>query len=172
MTKLRLANPCQNKESKQKKHDKRDILDNINECLSEHVPLFWKASGRPRYALKFPFCARSFLTSPFEMVSACSCMANTSCNWCQKERGYYWIIATRECKPLSDKSILKNWQLNLWVSFICGTHCTVDSQLLHVVISALQNNKIKIKKLWDQENYFVILGFCYAVEPRYNIGRI
>ena len=27
--------------------------------------------------------AQSFLTSPFEMVRACSCMANTSCNWCQ-----------------------------------------------------------------------------------------
>ena len=32
MTKVRLANPCQNKESKQKKHDKRD---------KRHVPLFW-----------------------------------------------------------------------------------------------------------------------------------
>ena len=32
MTKFRLANPCQNKECKQKKHDKRDKI-NANECL-------------------------------------------------------------------------------------------------------------------------------------------
>ena len=32
MTKFRLANPCLNKESKQKKHDKRDKR-NANECL-------------------------------------------------------------------------------------------------------------------------------------------
>ena len=32
MSKFRLANPCQNKESKQKKHDKRDKI-NANECL-------------------------------------------------------------------------------------------------------------------------------------------
>ena len=32
MTKFRLANPCQNEESKQKKHDKRDQR-NANECL-------------------------------------------------------------------------------------------------------------------------------------------
>ena len=32
MTKFRLANPCQNEESKQKKHDKRDKR-NANECL-------------------------------------------------------------------------------------------------------------------------------------------
>ena len=40
MTKFRLANPCQNKESKQKKPDKRDKR-NANECLFQHVPLFW-----------------------------------------------------------------------------------------------------------------------------------
>ena len=33
MTKFRLANPCQNKESKQKKHDKRDNRNYANECL-------------------------------------------------------------------------------------------------------------------------------------------
>ena len=32
MTKFRLANPCQNKESKQKKYDKGDKR-NANECL-------------------------------------------------------------------------------------------------------------------------------------------
>ena len=32
MTKFRLANPCQNKESKQKKHAKRDKR-NANKCL-------------------------------------------------------------------------------------------------------------------------------------------
>ena len=32
MTKFRLGNPCQNKESKQKKHDKRDKRY-ANECL-------------------------------------------------------------------------------------------------------------------------------------------
>ena len=32
MTKFRLANPCQNEESKQKKHDKREKR-NANECL-------------------------------------------------------------------------------------------------------------------------------------------
>ena len=43
MTKFRLANPCQNKESKQKKHDKRDKR-NANECLFQHVPLFWNVA--------------------------------------------------------------------------------------------------------------------------------
>ena len=33
MTKFRLGNPCQNKESKQKKHDK-SYKRNTNECLS------------------------------------------------------------------------------------------------------------------------------------------
>ena len=32
MTKFRLANPCQNEESKQKKYDKRDKR-NADECL-------------------------------------------------------------------------------------------------------------------------------------------
>ena len=32
MNKLRLANPCQNKESRQKKYDKRDKR-NVNKCL-------------------------------------------------------------------------------------------------------------------------------------------
>ena len=45
MTKLTLANPCQNKESKHKKHDKRDKR-NANECLFNlHIPLFWKVAG-------------------------------------------------------------------------------------------------------------------------------
>ena len=38
-TKFRLAYPCQNKESKQKKHDK-SYKRNVNECLFQHVPLF------------------------------------------------------------------------------------------------------------------------------------
>ena len=33
MTKFRLANPGQNKESKQNKRDKRDVKRNANECL-------------------------------------------------------------------------------------------------------------------------------------------
>ena len=43
MTKFRLANPCQNKESKQKKHDKRDKI-NANECFFQHVSLFWNTA--------------------------------------------------------------------------------------------------------------------------------
>ena len=37
MTKFRIANLCQNKESKQKKHDKKDKR-NANECL-QHIPV-------------------------------------------------------------------------------------------------------------------------------------
>ena len=44
MTKFKLANPCQNKESKQKKHDKRDNR-NTNECLSTRP--FVLNRGRP-----------------------------------------------------------------------------------------------------------------------------
>ena len=44
MTKFKLANPCQNKESKQKKHDKRDKI-NTNECLSTRP--FVLNRGRP-----------------------------------------------------------------------------------------------------------------------------
>ena len=54
MTKFRLANPCQNKESKQKKHDKR----NANECLF-NTPLcyeMWQSPISP-YPL---FCANQF----------------------------------------------------------------------------------------------------------------
>ena len=40
MTKIRLANPCQNNESKLKKHDKRDKR-NANECLFNH----WRTGG-------------------------------------------------------------------------------------------------------------------------------
>ena len=45
MTKFRLANKCQNKESKQKKHDKRDKRI-TNECLSTRP--FVLKRGRPR----------------------------------------------------------------------------------------------------------------------------
>ena len=38
MTKFRLANPCQNKESKQKKHDKKTKEIPMN--VFQHVPLF------------------------------------------------------------------------------------------------------------------------------------
>ena len=45
MTKFRLANPCQNKESKQKKHDKRD---NRNAKLNvSSTRLFVLKRGRP-----------------------------------------------------------------------------------------------------------------------------
>ena len=44
MTKFRLANPCQNKESKQKKHDKREKT-NANECLFN---MSLCKRGRPR----------------------------------------------------------------------------------------------------------------------------
>ena len=39
MTNFRLTNPCQNKESKQKKHDKGDKR-NANECLFNTYILF------------------------------------------------------------------------------------------------------------------------------------
>ena len=39
MTKFRLANPCQNKESKQKKYDKRDKRNAF-----QHIPLFWNVT--------------------------------------------------------------------------------------------------------------------------------
>ena len=43
MTKFRLANPCQNKDSKQKKHDKRDKR-NANGVFSTH-PFVLKRGG-------------------------------------------------------------------------------------------------------------------------------
>ena len=46
MTKFRLANPCQNNESKQKKHDKRDKR-NANEYVYSTRPFVLKR-GRPR----------------------------------------------------------------------------------------------------------------------------
>ena len=46
MTKFRLANPCQNKESKQKKHDKR-WQSEIQMNVFQHVPFVLKR-GRPR----------------------------------------------------------------------------------------------------------------------------
>ena len=46
MTKFRLANPCQNKKSKQKKHDKRDKINaNENKWMSfQHILLFWNVA--------------------------------------------------------------------------------------------------------------------------------
>ena len=45
MTKFRLANPCQNKESKHKKHDKLRDKRNANECLYiQHILLFWNVA--------------------------------------------------------------------------------------------------------------------------------
>ena len=78
MTKSRLAYPCQNKESKQKKHDKRDER-NANECL------FNTSLCSEMWQTPFPMPRKSILTSPFEMVHARPCMANRSCNWCQKK---------------------------------------------------------------------------------------
>ena len=48
MTKFRLANPCQNEESKQKKHDKRDKR-NDNECLfnTTHCSETWQTPLSP-----------------------------------------------------------------------------------------------------------------------------
>ena len=46
MTKFRLANPCQNKESKQKKHDKRDTRNAKMNVFSTHP--FVLKRGRPR----------------------------------------------------------------------------------------------------------------------------
>ena len=46
MTKVRLTTPCQNKKSKQKKHDKRDQKKS-NECLSGNTSLC-SENGRPR----------------------------------------------------------------------------------------------------------------------------
>ena len=40
---LSLANPCQNEESKQKKHDKRNKI-NANEMSVQHVPLIWNVA--------------------------------------------------------------------------------------------------------------------------------
>ena len=45
MTKFRLANPCQNKESKQKKHDKRDKRMLMNVFSTRPIVL---KRGRPR----------------------------------------------------------------------------------------------------------------------------
>ena len=44
MTKVRLANPCQNtcKKSKQKEHDKRD--KRMLMMSFQHVPLFWNVA--------------------------------------------------------------------------------------------------------------------------------
>ena len=78
MTKFRLAYPCQNKESKQKKHDNRDKR-NANECL------FNTSLCSEMWQTPFPMPRKSILTSPFEMVHARPCMANRSCNWCQKK---------------------------------------------------------------------------------------
>ena len=44
MTKFRLANPCQNKECKQKKHDKRDKRNAKKLISFQHVPLFWNVA--------------------------------------------------------------------------------------------------------------------------------
>ena len=80
MTKVRLANPCQNKESKQKKHDQRDKR-NVNECLFNTSILFWNVADPVKplnsYSAQINF--------DIEMVRAWPCMANTSCNWCQKK---------------------------------------------------------------------------------------
>ena len=43
MTKFRLANPCQNKESRQKKHDKRDKR-NASLMNFQRVPFFWNVA--------------------------------------------------------------------------------------------------------------------------------
>ena len=48
MTKFRLINPCQNKESKQKKPDKRDNR-NANEMNVFSTRPFVLKRGRPRY---------------------------------------------------------------------------------------------------------------------------
>ena len=89
MTKFRLANPCQNKESKKKKHDKRDKR-NANECLfnTSLCSETWQTPLSP----KIPILRKSFFTSSFEMVRACSCMANTSYNWCQKKEDKLNIV--------------------------------------------------------------------------------
>ena len=48
MTKVRLANPCQNKKSKQKKRDKRDKR-NANKMSFQHVPLFWNVADSVKH---------------------------------------------------------------------------------------------------------------------------
>ena len=67
MTKFRLAKPCQNKKSKQKKHDKRgkrnanEFLFNTSLCSET-----WQTPLSPG----IPILRKSILTSPFEMVRA------------------------------------------------------------------------------------------------------
>ena len=67
LTKFRLANPCQNKKSKQKKHDKRDKI-NANECLfnTSLCSETWQTPLSPG----IPILRKSILTLPFEMVHA------------------------------------------------------------------------------------------------------
>ena len=47
MNNFRLANPCQNKESRRKKHDKRDKR-NANDVFSTH-PLFWNVADPAKH---------------------------------------------------------------------------------------------------------------------------
>ena len=64
MTKFRLAKPCQNKKSKQKKPDKR-YKRNANESLF-NMSLCSETLLSPG----IPILHKSILTSPFEMVRA------------------------------------------------------------------------------------------------------
>ena len=79
MTKFRLANPCQNKESKQKKHDKRD-KGNANECLFNTSILFWNLADPVK-----PLTSYSVQINFDITIWNGSCSANTSCIWCQKK---------------------------------------------------------------------------------------
>ena len=92
MTKFRLANPCQNKESKQKKHDKR----NANECLC-NTPLcyeMWQSLLSP-YLL---FCANKFWHHNFKWfvlghawpIHLVSGVKRTRMNWILQQFNFFW----------------------------------------------------------------------------------
>ena len=84
----------QNKESKIRRNmtNQRQKKYRIN--VFQHVPFVLKRDSRPTLSPLNPFCAnQEVLTSPFDNYGqgACSCMANTSCNWCQKTR-INWLL--------------------------------------------------------------------------------
>ena len=59
------------------------------------------------------------------MVRACSCMANTSCNWCQQKEDKLNFVTM---STFSDKSLQFSEKLTRFMGFLfCGTHCIGQS---------------------------------------------
>ena len=121
MTKFRLANPCQNKESKRKKYDKRDKR-NANECTFHHTPLNWNVADPAKPLTSYSAQINCDITIWFEMVRARPCMTNTACNWCQKKEDKLNIMSFLwQCKlcMINHYSFQKKLP-DLWVSFFLG----------------------------------------------------